>query len=214
MAIADPLFPASEHAAGAPPPGLLDVADGVARLLGDRVLFGRILQRFRDDYADGAIAIGAAVDSGDTRLAHRLAHTLTGAAGMIGARALHQHAYALELALSQGDSAHGALDAVAAALACVLAAIDQLLESEAAPVPPPAATGARPGRALVAQLAGLLENGDGAAIDLLEQSAASLAATLGAARLRAVATAANEFDFDGALAALRTRWDGDGAGDG
>lgn len=189
-----------------PPGEQLDVADGVARLMGDRALYARIVVRFRADHGDGAAAIGEAIGRGDTRLAHRLAHTLAGAAGMIGARALRQRAGALELALSQGGSAAGALAAVRAALSALLPALDAV---QGDPATPGESAAAPPGPASVAALADLLAKGDGAAVDLLETARASLAATLGHARLGAVARAMDEFDFDGALAALKE--DGDGA---
>ena len=44
--------------------------------------------------------------------------------------------------------------------------------------------------------------GDGAAIDVLEQSASPLAARLGVERYQRVAAAAHQFDFEAALAAL------------
>ncbi len=201
---------ASEQPAGA---DQLDVADGIARLMGDAVLFGRVVRRFRDDYANGAAAIGRAVDRGDTALAHRLAHTLAGAAGMIGARALHRHAHALELALSEAGGVVAELDAVSTALAGLLPAIDDVLNEQGAPCALPAGDAQADG-ALVDELGRLLENGDGAAIDLLETSRASLAAALGAARFRAVASAAHEFAFDRALAALKGNGDGGAAGKG
>jgi two-component system sensor histidine kinase/response regulator len=59
-----------------------------------------------------------------------------------------------------------------------------------------------PCQVLLAQLAELLACGDGAALDLLEQSGTSLKAALGEAGFREVAQAANDFDFEGALETL------------
>ncbi|MYM92207.1 phosphotransfer domain-containing protein, partial [Rugamonas sp. FT82W] len=53
------------------------------------------------------------------------------------------------------------------------------------------------------QLARLLDDGDGAAIDVLEQSASALAAGLGVAVFEQVTAAAHQFDFETALARLR-----------
>ena len=69
--------------------------------------------------------------------------------------------------------------------------------------------GPTPGRAppetrmLVLHLARLLEEGDGAAIDVLEQSATVLAASLGVAVFQEVTEAAHQFDFEAALAVLQ-----------
>ena len=55
---------------------------------------------------------------------------------------------------------------------------------------------------LVQHLARLLEEGDGAAIDVLERSASVLAAGLGVEVFQEVTEAAHQFDFEGALAVL------------
>lgn len=99
MTIAEPSSGPDQPGADAVPLHLLDSADGVARVMGDQALYLRMLRRFRDDYQDGAARIRAAVDSGDPRLAHRMSHTLRGAAGMISAPALYRLAGALELEL-------------------------------------------------------------------------------------------------------------------
>ena len=205
MTIADQPRSAIGPGADAAAPALLDVADGVGRVMGDRALYARMLGRFRKDYRAGAAPLRAAIAGGDIRLAHRMAHTLKGAAGMISAHALHRQASMLELALR--NAAHGHADMLGtldSALAAVLEVIDGMLAAEPArPRPAPASTfGVQSGPALVAQLAGLLASGDGAAVDLLEQSGASLKAALGEPGFSAVALAANEFDFEGALAAL------------
>ncbi|UUZ46697.1 hypothetical protein LP420_22650 [Massilia sp. B-10] len=56
--------------------------------------------------------------------------------------------------------------------------------------------------ALLNRLMELLSNGDGAAVDLLEESSASLRVILGEATLQRVAEAINDFDFDEALEVL------------
>jgi HPt (histidine-containing phosphotransfer) domain-containing protein len=201
MTIADPLLPPLHYDTD-----VLDVADGIGRVMGDRALFARMLLRFAGDYGDSVAPIRAALASGDLRLAHRLAHTLKGAAGMVSAHALHRDAGVLEQALRKGDSATApALDAAGAALADLLPAIDRMLGGQVAQAvqAPPTSPALAGDHALVAQLADLLANGDGAAVDLLEQSGAGLAAALGHARFCEVALAANEFDFEGALEALR-----------
>jgi hypothetical protein len=63
------------------PGATLNVADGIARLLGDRVLYHIILTRFHDDYRHGAAPLRAALAGDELRLANRIAHTLKGAAG-------------------------------------------------------------------------------------------------------------------------------------
>ena len=189
----------------------LDTTDGIERVMGDRELYVRMLRRFRSDYAHGAAPVRAALAHADIELAHRIAHTVKGASGMIGARALHEHASALEQALrtASGDE-QAELDALEPKLQEVLRAIDILLSGSPAGSAPPAPVRSLPQDAeLLAELVDLLASGDGAAVDLLEESAASLTAILGVQRLQEVAAAANEFDFEGALRALRQGVGGD-----
>jgi HPt (histidine-containing phosphotransfer) domain-containing protein len=185
---------------------VLDMADGIERIMGDRVLYARMLKRFRSDYAHGALPIGAALADGNAVLAQRLAHTLKGAAGMIGAHCLHLHASTLELAIRTDPPAQQD------ALAALLLPFDQLLRLLDAVLAGHAPQGFAldmPQRhlmqdpVLMARLVELLIDADGAAVDLLVESGASLRVILGDARLARVAQAVKDFDFDGALCALR-----------
>jgi HPt (histidine-containing phosphotransfer) domain-containing protein len=192
-------------------PSLLDVSDAIARVMGDRALYARMVTRFRKDYACSTAPIRAAIDGGDVEQAHRLAHTLKGASGMISAHALHQQASLLEIALRDPSASLAEpVAGVERALAQVLQIIECLLECETMGTPAQAQP-ARPGEELIEdlipRLAALLASGDGAAMDLLDQGAASLKAALGEPGFLEVEQAANDFDFDGALDALR-RWGG------
>jgi HPt (histidine-containing phosphotransfer) domain-containing protein len=193
--------------AAQPSPGILDVADGVQRVMGDRGLYQRMLRRFCDDYVEGAAPIRRAIAGGDLLLARRLAHTLKGAAGMIGAAAVHGQAALLEAALSNSCPPHiNSLATLDVALAAVARAVGHLLAGTQTQAVQPAAPARAPRVAdmlLVAQLTDLLDRGDGAALDLLEQSEGMLRAALGEPVFCAVARAAREFDFESALVALR-----------
>ena len=180
------------------------IDDGIDRVMGDRDLYMRMLRRFRKDYSGGDAPIRAALAAGDRALAHRMSHTLKGAAGMIGARTLHQQACALETALRTASGAETAqLDGLAPVLAQAIAVLDHLLDDTPAPPVLAYARGAASADpALLANLLDLLMSGDGAAVDLLEESEASLRMILGDAQFEEVAAAANEFDYERALGAL------------
>lgn len=181
---------------------IIDVADGIDRVMGDRRLYLRMLARFRRDYAGGAAAILAALDRGDTGEAQRLTHSLKGAAGMIGASALHIGATAAEQAIRTGLPR---MREYAAALdpefQRVYTTLDVLIDSMGAGDDAPRALLADP--ALMARLAELLLNGDGAAVDLVEQSGPSLTAILGEAGCGQLVEAVNNFDYPRALDVLR-----------
>lgn len=179
----------------------VDIAAGLERMMGDRAMYERVLARFRTDYRDAVGRIRTALAGGDTVLAQRLAHTLKGAAAMIEADGLRQGALALETALRAG----GALDAamlarLEAELKRVMAQLDALPAAPALPqaAPAPALDGAE-----LAQLCRLLDLGDSAAQDLIEEHGAGLRTLLGAARMAQLQAAMACFDFEGALHMLR-----------
>lgn len=194
--------------AAAPNPRLiLDVGDGLDRIMGDRALYFKLLRRFLYDNQMLMAQLRGAIDAGRYHVAQLKVHGLKSAAGMIGARALYKLAARVEAALrAQAPSIENELQQLGSALQQVLTIIPSILPElndehappvEAPPRPPDAAT-----RLLLEHLAAHLRAGDGAAIDLLAQSATVLAACLGVARYQAVAAAAHEFDFKTALAAL------------
>jgi HPt (histidine-containing phosphotransfer) domain-containing protein len=192
-------------------PGLLDAAAGIERVMGDKGLYQRMLIRYCGDYREGAAPIRRALAGGDLRLAHRLAHTLKGASGMIGATAVHRQAALLESALRHTGPALSDLPALVDPLEHALADVarviaplledtqEQAIEDQKGPAGAPL-----PGQELlVARLADLLDRGDCTALDLLDQAKSSLKAALGEQGYSDVASAAHEFDFEAALTALR-----------
>jgi len=195
-----------------PPPDADDVpavnhAGGVARLMGDGALFGRVLARFRNEYRQAAAGIRTAHDQGDTALALRLVHTLKGAAGMIEAVPLRRQADIVEGLLHGGaGDVHGSLARLQDELERVLRELDALAltlpeRRPAAPAQPPAEMD----HAIVDRLMALLDEGNGDAVDLVREGAGALAAQLGEGCYRQVADLVEGFDFDGALALLRER---------
>lgn len=182
----------------APADAVLHVASGLQQLMGDYALYLNILRRFQQRYHAAAAEVDAALAAGDRAGAVRIVHTVKGAAGMIGAQQVQQLAAALEAAGCAAPLAplEQALAQLMQAIATLLAA-EPAADSPAAPAPAPDA------RMLVQHLARLLEEGDGAAIDVLEQSATVLAGALGVARYAQVTSAAHQFDFETALAQLR-----------
>lgn len=186
---------------------VLQVETGLQQLMGDRALYRQILRRFRQRYQDSANQARAELVGGDAAGAQRIIHTLKGAAGMIGAQQVYLLAGALEPAcLGPAALCMGPLAQLELALRSLMGAIDIELNKEGSDLPAaPPAPGQQPPetRMLVQHLARLLEEGDGAAIDVLEQSATVLAASLGVAVFQEVTEAAHQFDFEAALAVLQ-----------
>lgn len=197
--------------AGAPqsgPRAILDVEDGLHRIMGDRALYFKLLRRFQHDHQSAARQIGEAFGAGRYDAARVKAHTLKGAAGMIGAYTLYDLAAAAEAALrAQAPTIEQPLRRLELALNKLLSIIGNILPDFADAAAPPLAAAPADAAApatqhLLARLANFLREGDGAAIDVLEKSATVLAARLGVDVYQEIAAAAHEFDFDGALAVL------------
>jgi PAS domain S-box-containing protein len=203
-----PAAASSEHAgaqtAGAPRglPGV-DTQFGMRTAAMDAKLYRKLLIMFRDDYADFGGQFAAARAAADGGAAARLAHSLKGTAGSIGAFGVQQAAQVLE-ALCVPDADTGALQA---ALADTVRALDEVLPGLAGVEAPAAAP--RTGKAAdpewdgkLARLRTLLQANDVAAMDLAGAMAESAADPEASARLGRVEAALNRFDFDGAAREL------------
>lgn len=190
---------------------ILQIETGLQQLMGDRDLYLQILRRFRQRYPDSGCQARKAFDDNEPGHAQRIVHTLKGAAGMIGAQQVYLLASQLEpLCAGPAQAWSGPLAQLEQALRSLIVAIDDVLDGDpqnmlensiaAAPTVPET-------RMLLLHLARLLDEGDGAAIDVLEQSATVLAQSLGVEVFQEVTEAAHQFDFETALAALQTAMD-------
>jgi HPt (histidine-containing phosphotransfer) domain-containing protein len=187
---------------------ILQVETGLQQLMGDRELYLKILRRFRLRYPESGCEARRALQEGDAVQAQRIAHTLKGAAGMIGAQQVYLLAAQVEnLCLGPASAWSAPLAQLEQALRSLVMVIDsvldggqqQMLEASAAQ-----ASASQPeARMLLQHLMRLLDEGDGSAIDVLEQSATVLAASLGVEVFQEVTEAAHQFDFEAALATLQ-----------
>lgn len=184
---------------------ILQMETGLQQLMGDRALYLQILRRFRQRYPDSPSQARAALAAGDAEGAQRIIHTLKGAAGMIGAQQTYLLASDTETALADlSASSTAPLSQLEQALRSLMLIIDSVLDNcETLPAPSDDNAHVPETGMLLKHLARLLEEGDGAAIDLLEQSATALAGSLGVAVFEEVSQAAHQFDFEAALASLQ-----------
>ena len=202
--------PSPAPSPAAPAPALeiagLNTAAGLRRMLGKKDLYLTLLRKFETGQHDAPDRIRAALDAGDQPLAERLAHTLKGVAGNLGAEAVQASAGVLEQAIRSGQ-ARAEIDQLLIACRQLLAA---LLEAMA-PVLRPAATAKSSQGAermdpaqcqrCCAELRALLASDDAAALELLERDSALLQQAFGA-QFTAIQQAAADFDFGQALTLL------------
>jgi two-component system sensor histidine kinase/response regulator len=154
----------------------LDTKDGLSRVAGNRKLYLKLLRQFVEQQGPAVGQIAAALAQGDIALAERLAHTLKGVAGNIGAKSVQSAAGALEKhirAKAAVAEINSAKREVATALDPLCKQLEALGQSE---TPAPASLPADPARAreAAAQLAKLLSEFDPGAADFIETNQGAL----------------------------------------
>ncbi|MDP1897756.1 MAG: response regulator, partial [Sulfurimicrobium sp.] len=114
-------------------PGI-DIPMGLKRTGGDATLLHKILMNFLRDHHGDAEAILCALQTKDVFLAQRIAHTLKGVSGAIGAKAVQTAAIALDAALRNQATAtyRRLLDNLDNALALVISSLTWLEQQEIA----------------------------------------------------------------------------------
>jgi PAS domain S-box-containing protein len=80
----------------------IDTVNGIARVGGNLKVYSNILKKFCKNSVNSAIEIKDAIYKKDVELAERIAHTIKGVAGNIGADALYKTASKLDIILKQG----------------------------------------------------------------------------------------------------------------
>jgi len=181
---------------------LLDPQRGLARLLGDHQVYANVLRRFAG-YATSVEEAAAQLAAGERDAAHRTLHTLKGAAGLVSAPRLYALAGHAEAAAERGEPVEHLLPPLQETLQALLTAIEEELARNPPPVHATAAPEQSDGTVLLLELARLLDEGNGSAVDLATRYAPLLAETVGAALWHDVAKAVDDYDFDRALALLR-----------
>jgi polar amino acid transport system substrate-binding protein len=112
-------------------PGI-SVKEGLARVGGNTKLYKKILIKFYNEYTHVTEQIKDALDKDDQELAQRLAHTVKGVAGNIGAKDLSGPAGELEAAIKhqKSDEFEALLAGFADALNVVLNSLKHVVEVE------------------------------------------------------------------------------------
>ncbi|MCA1988257.1 MAG: response regulator [Desulfarculus sp.] len=106
----------------------IDLADGLARVGGNRKLYRSLLIKLRDGYGQAPAEIAADLEAGRLTEAQLWAHTIKGVAGNVGASELQAAAAALEAAIQAGrlDDCQALLADLERALERVLGALTVL----------------------------------------------------------------------------------------
>ena len=159
----------------------LDTDDGLARVGGNQKLYVKILHQFVEQQGPALEQVADALATGDHARAERLAHTLKGVAGSIGAAGVQSAAAALERAIHDRANA-GDAEQVRQRVGVVLEPLAQGIREALgtlrpdAPAPVHATAPTSPARSLAAaaQLAALLSDSDPAAGEFVEANRSAL----------------------------------------
>jgi two-component system sensor histidine kinase/response regulator len=172
-------------------------------MLGKKPLYVSMLRKFIAGQKSATTEIFRALESNDWHTAERLAHTLKGVSGTIGATALQDLAEKLEAAIKERQPRKAVdyrFDELKTPLEILIAQLGRQLPEEqgwaAVTVVPEKL------KAVSDKLEALLADDDGQAGDVLDGNA-DLLRTAFPDHYRQIADAIRSFDFDKALAALR-----------
>ena len=155
-------------------PGL-NAAEGLSRVAGNQKLYRKLLRQFSSTKADAARRVASALAENDRTLAERLAHTLRGVAGNIGAEVVETAAARLEKAIG-GSAPAAEIEVWRASLEECLASLIKGLEValEGTEGEPARAGDLEQVKEAVRQLSHYLSESDGAAVDYFEAAAPHL----------------------------------------
>jgi len=184
----------------------IDTKAGLATVMGNSKLYRRLLLKFRDANEGFAGHFAAAQADADAGAAIRVAHTLKGTAGNIGARGIAAAAGELEHACKSGQPAktiEGLLAKTVAELEPVIRALSNVRAEEAEEKPPAAKADPAEVRKLITTIITLADNGDADAADAVEKLADLVKGTILSPSVDRISGALEDYDFDAALDELR-----------
>ncbi len=181
----------------------LDTVTGLNRVLGKKPLYLMMLRKFVAGQRSVVAEITQALEADIRDKAERLAHTLKGVCGTIGATDLQQRAELLENAIRQGlprPEIDALLDEVSTPLAALIAQLEQQLPEERIK----AAVSGTPEqlKEVCDRLAAMLADDDAEAYDVLDAHADLLHAAF-ANHYRLIDDGIRSFNFEAALTALK-----------
>jgi two-component system sensor histidine kinase/response regulator len=187
-------------------PGI-SIASGLERVGGNKRLYAKLLSKFRAGHENAVSEIKAALQSGDRETAGRLAHTVKGVSGNLGAESLYRAAAVLEKAIKEGkENIDPLLTEFGGRLKTVTEGIKFLEESLAAQKEPGPSTGVSVDKAAVKRLlrdmAELLESDLTEAMNRMEALRQHLAKSSAHEAFKRLEKQVESFDTEGALKSL------------
>jgi two-component system sensor histidine kinase/response regulator len=183
----------------------LDSADGLRRVAGNIKLYMKLLREFASQQADAVERIRTALTANDTESATRVAHTLKGVAGSLGAEPVQTAAADVEKLLrdrATSDTTNPALEQLAAVVDPFLTRLRAALASTTTAAAATPAVAPTRIRAVAEQLQKLFAAFDTNAVTFVEENEASLRPAFDAATWEQFLRQTQQFAFADAHAIL------------
>lgn len=184
----------------------IKVMEGLNRVAGNRQLYRNLLRQFVDKQADASEQVSVAIESGDLKLAERIAHTVKGVAGNLGIVEVQSVAQRLEKALRDGEeSLSTPLAEFASVMGTQIQAINKALGDSASTPPKVVQISPFDGKAATAaidRLRILLKASDGGAEESFRRLQDAVAGVVEKPYLDGLSASINDFDFEAALVKL------------
>ena len=181
----------------------VDVTSALKRTGGNRKRYETLLHRFAQKQENAVETMRESLSSGDAATAERMAHSLKGAAGTLGAMAVSEAAAKAEAAIRTGQGIDLALLSLSDVLENAVRAIRAAL-SEGEPVNGGGAASTDPEAVTesLTRLKHLLESDDGEAADFIIEERPALSGVLTDMEIENLNELVADFNFDAALKCL------------
>jgi HPt (histidine-containing phosphotransfer) domain-containing protein len=183
----------------------LNSADGLRRVGGNNRLYVNLLRQFAGQQRHAIGQIRAALATNDVETAIRMAHTLKGVAGSLGAMGVQDAAAAVETLLrndSAAEATNQSLVQLAVVLEPLLAGLHAAFATSAAAPSAAPAVAAAVTRTVAAQLTKLFADFDTSAVTFVEENQANLRPAFDIATWEQFLRHTQEFAFADAQALL------------
>jgi len=182
----------------------INLAEGLNRVAGNRRLYRDLLGQFAAKQGDAAAQISAALETGDSKLAERIAHTVKGVAGNLAIAEVQSAAQKVEKAIRDGQDSEVPLDAFATLLREQVHTIGQALQG--APTQPEEVVlspfNGEVASTAIARLHFLLDASDGDSEEAFRNLREAVSGVINKPDLDALSASISDFDFETALVKL------------
>jgi signal transduction histidine kinase/CheY-like chemotaxis protein len=180
----------------------INIAAGIARVGGNHELYRKLAIQFYQDHGNILYKLIDLIGKSDQKTAHRLVHTIKGVAGNIGAEALQQAALKQEQHLKQSSSPR-IIDPFRKACIEIFSGLKKLAEAHNQNADIETANSVDIDLpALLGNLRGCLEEGDGNSLNLLKTIGSTLESDADRKVYSKLQQQVSTYDFDDALVTL------------